>query len=412
MPQTLITRVARRSLWASLASGLALGLAASLSPAAAQRAEPCIGASWELTGPLAHTGAQIRYAVETAIDEINGAGGVLGQRLRLVAYDDQGEPARAVDNARRIGERDNCFVMLGGFRTPNAIALREPLEEMGLPWIGVISAGTQVIEHPNGQNRWMFRVSMKDRWVAPFLVEAARARSRSGKLGLIFEGTGWGQGARPDIEAAMRERGLTLAGAETYNIGDQDMSAQLIRLRDAGVDTVMLYGVDREATNLVRSMDRLGYKPQIVSAWGIGVQFAQTAGPLAEGVIVAGTFTWMGDLPARAQQVFGRMQARFPQQIRSPADLLLPSGTANAYDTMFIIAEALKIAGRFDRERFRDALYRVNYQGIVTNYAPAFEPRQERHDAITASAYRLLAFHNSQLVAIEQTPYALPARTN
>jgi branched-chain amino acid transport system substrate-binding protein len=391
-----------------LAGGLAAGVALLLAgPAAAQRAEPCIGASWELTGPLAHTGMSIRIAVEVALDEINAAGGVLGQRLRLVAYDDAGEPAKAVDNARRIGERDNCIVMMGGFRTPNAIALREPLDEMGLPWIGVISAGTAAIEHPNNRNKWMFRVSMKDRWVAPFLVEAARARSTSGKIALVYEGTAWGQGAVPDVEAAMRAVNSQLAGKETFNIADQDMSAQLIRLRDAGVDTFIFYGVDREATNLVRSMDRLGYKPTIVSAWGIGVQFAQTAGPLAEGVIVAGTYTWMGNLNERAQGVLARIQAKFPQ-IRSAADIPLPSGTANGYDATFVIAEALKIAGRFDRDAFRQALYQVNYQGIVANYAPAFEPRQERHDAILPASYKLLVFHNGALVPIEQSPYHRP----
>lgn len=388
-------------------AGLALGAAA---PAAAQRAQPCIGASWELTGPLAHTGLSIRIAVETAIEEINAAGGVLGQPLRLIAYDDQGEPARAVDNARRIGERDNCIVMMGGFRTPNAIALREPLDEMGLPWMGVISAGTGVIEHPNNANRWMFRVSMKDRWVAPFLVDAARARSASGRIALVYEGTAWGQGAIPDVTAAMRAANISLAGQETFNIADTDMSAQLIRLRDAGVDTIIFYGVDREATNLLRSMDRLGYRPQIVSAWGVGVQFAQTAGPLANGVIVAGTYTWMGELPPRAAGVLQRIQARFPQ-IRTAADIPLPSGTANAYDATFIIAEAIKLAGRFDREAFREALFRVNYQGIVANYAPAFERRQERHDAIQASAYQLFAFHDGQLLPIAQTPYGR-ARTN
>jgi branched-chain amino acid transport system substrate-binding protein len=142
-------------------------------------------------------------------------------------------------------------------------------------------------------------------------------------------------------------------------------------------------------------MDRLGYKPQIVSAWGVGVQFAQTAGPLAEGVIVAGTFTWMGQLSERAQGVLQRIQAKFPQ-VRGAQDLLLPSGTANAYDATYIIAETMKLAGRIDR--------------IVTNYAPAFEANQERHDAIKPEAYRLLAFHNGQLVAIDQTPYAQPRR--
>jgi len=392
---------------------LGLGALAGVTlaaPAQAQRAQPCIGASWELTGPLAHFGFALRVGVETALAEINAAGGVLGQQLRLVVYDDVGEPARAVDNGRRIGERDNCIAMLGGFRTPNAIALREPIDEMGLPWVGVVSAGTQVIEHPNGRNQWMFRVSMKDRWVAPFLVNTAVQRSRSGRIGILYEGTAWGQGALPELTSAMRALNRPVAATETFNIADTDMTAQLIRMRDAGVDTVMFWGVDREATNILRSMDRLGYKPQIISAWGIGVQFAQTAGPLAEGVIVAGTYTWSGQLPERAQGVLARMQARFPE-IRSPADLLMPSGTANAYDAVYIIAEALRIAGRFDRTAFRDALYRVNYQGIVANYSPAFERTQERMDAILPASYKLLVFHNGQLIPLEQSPHGQP-RTN
>ena len=144
-----------RALFALSVSALALAL--SNSPARAQKAEPCIGGSWELSGALAHFGLAIRMGIEAAVDEINEAGGVLGKKLRLVAYDDQGEPARAVDNARRISEKDNCVVMMGGARTPNALAIRPVLSELGQPWMGVMSAGTRVIEWENGKNEWMFR---------------------------------------------------------------------------------------------------------------------------------------------------------------------------------------------------------------------------------------------------------------
>lgn len=370
----------------------------------AQSAEPCIGASWELTGALAHTGLQIRYAVEVALDEINAAGGILGQEVTLRAYDDQGEPARAVDNALRIGEQDNCVVMLGGFRTPNAIALREPLDEMGLPWVGVISAGTRVIEHETGENNWMFRVSMKDRWVAPFLVDQALARAPEGRIGLLYEATGWGQGAVPDVEAAMAERGIELVGSETFNISDTDMTAQLGRLRDAGAEALVFYGVDREADGILRSMQRIGYRPEIISAWGIGGQLGNTSGALSDGVLVAGTFSWWGDLDERPQTVLNAMMERF--NLAGPQDLLLPSGTANAYDAIYIIKEALEIAGEFDREKLRDAFYEVTYEGIVAKFDPAFEQSMERHDAITPDAYRLLAFHEGILLPIEQTPFA------
>jgi branched-chain amino acid transport system substrate-binding protein len=339
--------------------------------------------------------------IETAVT--GSTGGRRAGRARD-AYDDRGEPSRAVDNARRIGERDN-WTSCGGFRTPNALAIRTVLSEIGLPWMGVISAGTRVIEWETGTNAWMFRTSMKDRWVAPFLLDKAMERSKTKKVGLLFEATGWGQGAVPDVEAAAKEKGVTLVGKETFNIKDQDLSAQLIRLRDAGADTLLLYIVDPEANALLRSMERIGYKPTLVSAWGISAKLGETAGALADGVLVAGTFAWTGQLSPRAQKVWERMKAKF--KLDHPGQLVLPSGIANAYDAVYIIAEALKLAGSFDRTKMRDALYKVKYEGLIATYDPAFEKTAERHDALLPSHYKLLAYHKGYLTAIEQTPYAL-----
>ena len=386
-----------------MASVLALSF-----PALAQKAEPCIGASLEVTGPLANQGLMLRIVVETALDKINAAGGVLGKPLKLIVYDDVGEPARAVDNGRRIGERDNCVVMMGGARTPNAIALREPLAEMGMPWIGPQSAGTTVIEHQNGKNEWMFRVSMKDRWVTGYLVDQAKQRSQNGKIAFVYEGTAWGQGALPDVEAAAKRANVPLVGKETFNLGDQDMSAQMIRLRDAGVDTVILWAVDRESANMLRSMDRIGWKPKIISAWGLTTAFAKSVGPLAEGIMVAGTFNWNGPLSPEAQAAFDAMKAKYPDRIRTGADMEQPSAMANAWDATFILVEALKIAGAYDRTKLRDAMFKVKYQGLVANYDPAFiKGNQERMDAILPEAYKLQAFHNGMLMPIEATPYGM-----
>ena len=382
----------------------ALAVGPAQRPGGAQSAQPCLAGSWELSGALAQFGMAIRMGIEPAIDEINEAGGVLGQKLRLIAYDDQGEPARAVDNARRIGEKDNCILMMGGARTPNALAIRPVLAELELPWMGVMSAGTRVIEWESGKNEWMFRTSMNDRWVAPFLLEQALARSKNKKVGLLYEATGWGQGALTDVEAAAKAKNTQLVGKETFNIGDTDMSAQLIRMRDAGIDTLVLYSVDREAGAILRSMDRVGYRPTIVSAWGNSAQLGKQAGTLADGMLIAGTFSWTGDLSPRAQKVWDRMKQKF--NLKDPSELVLPSVTANAYDAIYLVAEAVKVAGEFNRKKVRDAFYRVKYDGIITRYDPAFDKAQQRHDAIVPEHYKLLAFHKGLMMPIEQTPYA------
>ena len=262
-----------------------------------------------------------------------------------------------------------------------------------------------MVEWETGTNEWMFRTSMKDRWVAPFLIEYALKRSKTGKVGLMYEATGWGQGAVPDVEAAAKARKVQLVGKETFNLADQDMSAQLIRLRDAGADTLVFYSVDREGNAILRSMDRLGYKPAIVSAWGLTGQLGQTAGPLADGVLVAGTFAWTGDLSPRAQKVWARIKAKF--NLKHPGELLLPSATANSYDAVYIIAEALKIGRRLRQEEAPRRLLQGALRGHHRQVRPAFESSAERHDAIVPSHYKMLTYHKGVMMTLDQTPFAI-----
>ena len=96
-----------------LAFPIALAL---LAPPALAQQQPCIGNSGPVTGAAAFGGQAIRMGAEIAIDEINARGGVLGQKLRFVQYDDAGVPPRGVDNTRRIALADKCIALLGAVK--------------------------------------------------------------------------------------------------------------------------------------------------------------------------------------------------------------------------------------------------------------------------------------------------------
>ncbi|MGN5478485.1 ABC transporter substrate-binding protein [Cupriavidus basilensis] len=174
----------------------------------AQERQPCIGLSGALTGPQAFSGLAARMGAEVAIDEINASGGVLGKKLVLKVYDDGGQPPKGVDNVRRIAMADNCIAILGGYHSGVALAMREPIEQIGIPYVGVMAAGTKIIEHDSGKNAWMFRVSAKDRWVAQYLSDVALQKSSTKKIAVFYENTGWGNGAAPDVKAALQAKGI------------------------------------------------------------------------------------------------------------------------------------------------------------------------------------------------------------
>lgn len=372
--------------------------------------EPCIGLSAAISGPAAFGGEAIRMGVDLAVNEINAAGGVLGKQLRYLVYDEGGAPPRGVDNVRRIAEQDNCIFVFGGYHSTVQLAMVEPIHEIGIPYIATISANTSIIEN-DVENSYMFRVSAKDRWVSQFLVEEAVKRSESGQVGFVYENTGWGQGAVPDVTTAMEAHDGTLVGMETFNWGDTDMSAQLIRLRDAGADTLIMWALDREGNQILRSAARIGWEPTIIGAWGIAGNLGELAGDLANGVMVMQSYSWMGELEPKAQELFEALQATFG--LREQSELLMGSGSANAYDAVHIAAKAIEIAGVWEWDAVRNAMFEVSHQGLVANYAPAFEAhdssvhavKNERHDAILPEFYKLTAWHNGELLPIEQTPY-------
>jgi len=385
-----------------LAAIVAVGLA---STSAFAQQEPCIGNSGPLTGPAAFGGAAVKYGAEIAIDEINAKGGVLGKKLRFVQYDDAGAPPRGVDNTRRIALADKCIAIFGGYHSTVGLAQVDPVNEIGIPYIGTIAANTKIIENGKSPN-YMFRVSAKDKWVAQFLVEQAIKSSKNGKIAFIYENTGWGNGAIPDIKAAMQAKGKELVATETFNWNDQDMSAQAIRIKDAGADTLLIWGLDREGNQILRSLDKIGYKPTKIAAWGLAGNLGELAGPLANGVRVMQTFSWMGEMDGKTKALWDKIQKKYG--LKDPSDLKMGSGTANAYDAVYILAKAIEKAGAYDWKKVREALYTVEHDGLVAKYSPAFDKSNpERQDAILPQFYKLTAWHDGKLLPLAQTPYAV-----
>lgn len=383
-----------------IAGAALLGLASA--PAYAQQ-KPCIGNSAAVTGPAAFGGLAIKMGAEIAIDEINAKGGVLGQKLSLVQYDDAGAPPRGVDNTRRIALSDKCIAILGGYHSTVAVAQVEPVNEIGIPYVGVVAANTKAIE--NGRNpNYMFRVSAKDKWVARFLVEQALKSSKTGKVAFLYENTGWGNGALPDVKDAMAKAGKELVASETFNWNDQDMTPQVIRARDAGADVVLLWALDREGNQIVRSMDKVGYKPPIIGAWGIAGNLGELAGPLANGVQVVQTYTFMGAMDAKKKALWEKLQTKYG--VKNPSEIKMGSGVGNAYDAVQIIAKAIEKAGTYDWKKVREALYTVDYDGLVADYKPAFDAADpERQDAILPKYYKLTVWSDGKLLPLEQTNF-------
>jgi len=381
------------------ASLLSVALAAA-GPALAQSKEPVkIGLSAAVSGGSAASGEAIKRGLQIAIDEINAKGGVLGGRkLELVVRDDEGNPQKGVTIARELVEREKVVAVFGGLHTTVALAQVPVWHELKTPYMGAWAAGTNITR--NGQSpNYVFRVSANDDYVDRFLSRYAMETMKKSKPGLLLENTPWGQSNETGLTKWFGEKGVKAVGVERFNWGDPDMSPQLLRLKSAGADHIVLVANAPEGAQVLRSKAKLGWDTAMISHWGIsGGRFAELTGDLSEGVTFLQTYTFFGKQNERGQYVLKMLREK--HGIKEPGDVIAPVGTANAYDGLHLLALAIEQAGATDGSKVRDALesLKSEYKGLIKSYRRPFSP--EQHDALTDEDYVMVVWKGGKIVPV------------
>ena len=387
----------RRS--ASLLLTLSL-LVAAATGAVAQSKEPVkIGLSAAVSGGSAASGEAIKRGLEIAIGEINAKGGVLGGRpLQLVVRDDEGQPAKGVTIARELVEREKVAAVFGGLHTPVALAQVAVWHELKTPYMGAWAAGTNITR--NGQSpNYVFRVSANDDDADKFLTRYATEVLRTGKPGHLLENTSWGQSNEAGLTKWLGEKAIRAVGIEKFNWGDPDMSPQLLRLKNAGADHVVLVANAPEGAQVVKSRAKIGWEIPMVSHWGIsGGRFAELTGELSDGVAFLQTYSFFGKQNERGEQVLKALKEKYG--VKGPEDVIAPVGTANAYDGLHLVALAIEQAGSTDGAKVRDALegLKAEYKGLIKTYRRPFTA--EQHDALTDADYIMVVWRAGKIVPL------------
>jgi branched-chain amino acid transport system substrate-binding protein len=370
---------------------------ALLFSSAASAADPIkIGLVTALSGQSARAGEALTRGATIAIEEINAKGGILGRPLELVRRDDESNPAKGLIAARELIQREKVAALIGGLDTPVALAIVPFVNNAKIPFVVPWAAGTAITQNGASSN-YVFRVSAMDDEVDKAIVQFARKTYDTKKPGLILVNNPWGESNEHGLKAAMKAAGTEPAGIEKFEGNDVDVVPQLSRLKQAGADTLFLVGNVGPASQVVKSLDRMGWAPPIVSHWGpAGGRFTELAGPNAKNVIFVQTYSFFGNLSPAGKKVMAALQAKYPD-IKGPADVTPAVGVANAYDTVLMIASAIQKAGKTDPTAIRDGFYAIDrVDGLIKTYEKPFT--QTKHDALTETDYIWTRFEDNHIL--------------
>jgi branched-chain amino acid transport system substrate-binding protein len=240
----------------------ALMLTTAAATRAAQAADPGVTSSeiligmWaQMTGPLALIGTSERDGIQIGIDEINRAGGVHGRKLRMIVYDDGGLPQESLSAVRRLLDQDKVFALIAGSNSGATLAAMPVINRAKVPFVVSIAAHRNLFVPFSPTS---FRVYANEIAQAERIVEYSLKELKVKKPAIIYTSNDYGVGGMETVTAALKRANVELSAAVRYNQGDQDFSAQLLRIRQAGADALYVWSFAAEAGIIVRQAKELG----------------------------------------------------------------------------------------------------------------------------------------------------------
>lgn len=363
-----------------------------------QAAEPIkVGLVAALSGQSAKSGEALTRGLTLAIDEINAKGGLLGRPVELVRRDDESNPAKGMLAARELIQREKVSVLFGGLDTPVSLAIVPLANQLKTPFMGIWAAGTKITEN-GAKDNYVFRVSAVDEQVDEALV-AYGLRQGMKQPGLILANNPWGESNLAGLHAALARRNMAQAPAERFEDSDLDMVPQLTRLKNAGVDTLLLVGNVGPSAQVVKSLEQMGWNVPVVSHWGpAGGRFGELAGPGAGRVHFVQTFVFSAHNSARGDALLAALKQRYPQ-VKTLADVTPAVGIANAYDAMHLVGLAIDKAQDTQGVKVRDGFYAISeYPGLIKHYQQPFTA--DRHDSLGPDDYVFSRFDGDTIVPV------------
>ena len=333
--------------------GIAMALTATVYPAAAQIR---IGLSTALSGPAALAAQWEKWGVDEAIAEINAAGGVLGQKLEVVMVDNRCNPTEGANTARRLVQ-DKVNAIIGGHCSSATLAMMPIIEEAKIPMITAVSSSPRITEMSGaGGNQYMFRLNPDDAMMASGLVDYLAAKKLYKTIAIIGEDSDFGRGGAGAFAPLAQKAGMTIVSTDFTPLSTPDFTAVLTRVNQRKPDAIALFMLSADQLNLLRTAMQMGLKiPFTGRAELAGKNIELIAQGGMEGSASAWTYSPDIDNPAN-RKFAATIQTRYKTQ----ATLQSWAG----YDSMRVLAQAIREAGSAEPEKIRDALAQTKFVGL------------------------------------------------
>jgi len=356
----------------AIAAAVALAACGKKEEAPAPKAEPAkaaeapaevikIGHVGPLTGGIAHLGKDNENGARLAVEEINAAGGLkVGDKtykFELVAEDDKADPKEGTLAAQKIVD-SGAVAIVGHLNSGTTIPASKIYADANVTQISPSATNPKYTEQGF---KTAFRVVANDNQQGQVLANYAADTLKAKTIAIIDDRTAYGQGLADVVEKIAKEKGIKVVAREFTNDKATDFNAILTKVRGTKPDVVMYGGMDATAGPMAKQMTQLGIKSTFLAGDGVcSPEFIKLAGDSA-GILHCSMAGEAVEKMAKGADFVAKYKAKFNQdvQIYSPY----------SYDAVYVIADAIKRAGKADRASITAAMPATNYAGLTGQIA-------------------------------------------
>ena len=329
----------------NLLKPLLLGTAVALStPLAVLAGSIKIGFNAPLTGFAAADGNSALVGARLAVEQVNAGGGINGDDIELVVYDDQASPKEAAPLAVKMTTQDEVTAGISGSYSGSTRAAATIFQENSVPYISAYAVHPDITRAGDYVFRTSFMGEVQGRAGAKLIGDVMGLK----RVALVTLNNDFGKSLATGFKEKAADFGIEITGEYEYSIKDREFGPIVSKVRSDGPDAIYASGYFFTAGPLVRQIRAAGIAAPVIGQEGYDSQkFIEIAGPDAEGVIITTSLDRDSSNPITQAFIKG-----FEEMAGYPTDMV----AASAHTAVLVMAEALKTAGAGDRTALRDAI--------------------------------------------------------
>jgi branched-chain amino acid transport system substrate-binding protein len=324
-----------------------------------------IGLNVELTGEMPAVGASAKNAAEMFVNEINKEGGVevAGKKhpITLVIGDNAAKADQAAAVAQRLISQDNVIAMIGPDASACAIPASEIAESLKCPMISPWSTNPKTtVDATSGKpKQYVFRACFIDTFQARVLAKFVLNNLNARTAGVLYDVASEAPNGQANLfKETFEESGGSVVAFETYTTGDRDFSAQLTKIKAADPDVIFLPAYYNDVPLIAQQARRLGIDAQLVGsdAWSSPEIIKLGGADIIDSYFCNHYST----------EIATPVAQKFVNDYKTKYGMAPDDVAALTYDAFGLLAQAIKEAGKLDRQAIRDALAKIQkYDGVT-----------------------------------------------